>query len=84
MKYGLENVPSTLTRSNLLQLYELENSSDIKRLITKLYRREFDALLRKNLKMYENTQTTKLAIKYENSEANRAGIFDSSGNLTYG
>lgn len=72
MKYNLENVPTTLKSQDIIKAVSL-NHQDIKRHIEKLYRKELNLLLRKEL--------NKISSKtYTGSN----GLFDENNNLKYG
>lgn len=82
MKYNLEDVPTILSKSDMSRLLELETLSDIKRLLNKLQFREFEYLLRKELK---NTTKTEVNKDSDNGTSlDRSGLFDADGDLRYG
>lgn len=80
MKYDLDDVPSSLSENDVVNLLEYEQISDIKRSLKKLYRKEIESLVKKQLRMLTNVNKN----EFESSVEDRSGIFDSDGNLSYG
>lgn len=80
MKYNLDPVPSTITNSNMKNLMELTTIKDVKRYFKKLYFRELDFLAKKEWQQ----KNTKTSDTLADDDDQRAGIFNSSGELIYG
>lgn len=79
MKYNLENVPSTLLAKDMKRMMQLDSFQNIKHYIIKLYRKELNVLLIRELQKI-NRETFSVA----QNENVRSGMFDENDNLVYG
>lgn len=76
MKYDLENVPTALQARDIESMLEIKSVKNIKKVITKLYRKELDKLLMAEIRKLYPVETKPLD--------NRSGLFDENGDLVYG